>query len=127
MTRQDSESGSPMNIVRIFMDAWDARDYAALDRIVNENCVFRSSTGDEPGETVAGKQAVLQRMRDMIAEETENASDSGRFWSIEDQVFAEWSYDDILKDGRRVTIRGMDRICVQNGLIMEIDAYRKSF
>ncbi len=118
---------NPLSVVQQFMDAWDAQDFTTLEGIIADECVFRSSVGEEPGETVSGKAAVLARMRLMIAEETENASDSGRFWSVDDQVFAEWFYEDVLADGKRVTVRGMDRICVQNSKIIEIDAYRKSY
>ena len=116
-----------LSVVKRFMDAWDAKDYQVLENIVAGECIFRSSVGAEPGETVVGKVAVLARMRDMIAEETENESDSGRFWSVDGQVFAEWSYQSVNSDGRAVTVRGMDRIHVVDGKIMEIDAFRKSF
>lgn len=122
-----SQSANALSVVSIFMDAWDARDFQALENIVADNCIFRSSVGIEPGETVSGKTAVLARMKEMIAEETENDSESGRFWSVDGQVFAEWSYEAILVDGRQVTVRGMDRIHVDDGKIKEIDAYRKSF
>ena len=122
-----TQDHSALSVVTQFMDAWDARDYQALETIVDEDCIFRSSVGAEPGETVAGKAAVLARMKAMIAEETETESDSGRFWSVDGQVFAEWSYQSVTPDGRAVTVRGMDRIHVHDGKIKEIDAYRKSF
>lgn len=113
-------------LVRLFMDAWERADAAAVMQLMSEDCVYSASVGPGPGMTYRGRVEVARGVGEMLAFEAGGESRQGRVWFADDRAFAEWDYDEIAHGGEVKIVRGIDVIHMAEGKILSIDAYRKS-
>lgn len=104
-----------------FAAAWGARDLAAIAELITDDVVYSASVGPEPGETFAGKPAVLDGIRAMLAHDDAVASEIEALNLSGDLAFPQWRYT--LPDGS--IVRGIDAIVFRDGRIARKDGYRK--
>ncbi|MEM7344019.1 MAG: nuclear transport factor 2 family protein [Chloroflexota bacterium] len=114
-------------ILTDFAEAWGRADVDALMALMTDDCIYAASVGPEPGTTYRGREEVRRGFTEILAFEAGGEARSGQVWFADDDyAFAEWSYDEVAKDGTITDIQGIDIFHFVDGKLRLKDAYRKT-
>lgn len=113
-------------LLTTFAEAWARADVDVLMECITDDCVYAASVGPEPGTTYRGREEVQRGISEFLAFEAGGEQRTGNVWLAGEYVIAEWSYDEIDKDGQVSDIKGIDVFRFADGKIQSKDAYRKT-
>ena len=110
---------TPAETVRLFDEAFNRHDLAALGDLSTDDCVFEDTTPPD-GRRLTGRKAVLEAWDEVIAGASDVSFDIEEMVTAGDRVFVLWRYD--WGDGH---VRGVDVMRVRGDRVAESFAYVK--
>ncbi|WP_181182085.1 MULTISPECIES: nuclear transport factor 2 family protein [unclassified Mesorhizobium] len=120
-------SGEPINVVKAFMDAWEAYDLEEVMETVGDEIMFVGTTGPEPGRTFKGKVPFSKVVDPLLSPQSTISLKTLGVYPCGETVFVVWETTDWAADPRVSKMRGVDLFQVSDGKIVLKDAYRKSY
>jgi ketosteroid isomerase-like protein len=118
---------APVDIVREFMEAWEACDLLRLLSVVDDEIVFMGTTGPEPGRTFSGKESFVAAVAPLMSPTATIKLRSREMFEGGEAVIVTWETIDSAAQPSHARMTGLDVFRVSSGKIVLKDAYRKSY
>lgn len=113
--------------LQAFADAWNRHDVDALMSFMSDDCVFRTSAGDEAcGTQHVGREEVRAGFADVWVTFPDAHWGNARHFVAGDRGVSEWTFTGTRVDGSRVEVDGCDLFTFRGGKIAVKDSYRKN-
>ena len=111
-------------IVERFNDALNRKDLSAVAALLTEDTVFENTRPAPDGERVAGKSAVVEFWRTLMAKNADGSFEAEDTIVAGDRVTVCWIYRK-LRDGQPWHLRGVDVFTIRDGKVAAKLAYVK--
>lgn len=118
---------APVDVVREFMEAWEASDLERVISLVDEDVVFIGTTGPEPGRTFHGRESLRAAVSPLLSTTATIKLRSRGLFNDGETVIVTWETIDSANQPSHARMIGVDMFRVSNGKIVLKDAYRKSY
>ena len=124
-TSGDPETGSTLEAVRRFNEAFDRRDVDGVMAAMTEDCVFENTFPPPDGERFAGQDAVRSFWRRFFSSSPGSRFTTEEIFASGNRCVVRWRYDWKSSDGTPGHVRGVDIFRVHGGKVAEKLAYVK--
>lgn len=115
------------DVVREFMNAWEACDLDRLLAVVDDEIIFVGTTGPEPGRTYSGKEAFRKAVTPLLSPALTICFRPREMFDAGETIIATWETIDSANQLSHSRMIGIDIFRVSNGKVILKDAYRKSY
>jgi ketosteroid isomerase-like protein len=126
-TSQTPDEASSLKLLQDYAAAFNAHDSKLIMSMMTEDCVFRSSAGNErEGHNYRGHEEVKKAFDEVFSSYPDAKWSNAQHFIKGDRGVSEWIFSGTKINGEKIEVTGCDLFTIRNGKIWIKNSYRKN-